>query len=191
LNERYRLRIPFPQSGLVMVGLVLLLVFIHSLVPALALPAGGPFPRGSFQIQGTVDGTCVGLVRASAAGDPYRIAPLAMFECRVVPEQTWRYDPGQHHLALASRQAGPCAQHLIHTIEVAQCSSRGSGRGWIDQQWALTGDGAITGGDLPSWGELVTAIPQRGCWQLIYPGIDLTPCSGIPEQQWRAVPVSP
>jgi hypothetical protein len=185
-----RLRVSFPQSGLVMVGLVLVLIFVHTLVPALAPPAGGPFPKGSFQIQGTVDGTCVGVVHASRPGDPYRVAPLAMLECEVVPEQTWRYDRGQRHLVLASKLAGPCAQHVIHTVDVAFCSSSGR-KGWIDEQWALTADGAIIGGDLPSWGEVITAIPRRGCWQSTIVEVDLTVCGDVPEQRWRAVTVSP
>ena len=113
-----------------------------------------------------------------------------MVECKVVPEQTWRYDRGQYHLMVASTLAGPCAQHLIRKVEVALCSTRQYRRGSTDEQWALTADGAITGGDLPSWGEVVTGIPTRGCWQANGEEIDVTVCRDAPEQRWRAVPVS-
>lgn len=179
-----RVRVRFPQSGLVMVGLVIVLALVHTVGPALALPAGGPFPSGSFQIQWTYTGTCVGVVHASEPGDPYRHAPVVMEECKVVPEQTWRYDRGQHHLMVASTQAGPCAEHTIRTVDVERCTST------ADEQWALTADGAIIGGDLPTWGEVVTGIPQRGCWQTYGGEIDVTACQDDAAQRWRAVPVS-
>ncbi|HSR25515.1 MAG TPA: hypothetical protein VLW53_18315 [Candidatus Eisenbacteria bacterium] len=185
-----RLRVPFPQSGLVLVGLVIVIWLAHTVGPALSAPAGGPFPSGSFQIQSTVDGTCVGLLHGSESSDGFRLAPLALVECKVVPEQTWRYDRGQHHLIVASTLAGPCADQGIRTVEVAHCWSLGSGQRGTAEQWALTADGGIIGGELASLGGLVTGIPRRGCWQANGQEIDVTTCSDALEQRWRPVPVS-
>ena len=73
-----------PSSGLLLVAIVVILIAVHTLGPALAVPPGGPFPAGSFQIQGA-DGTCLGVAPGSRARSPYWIGSVALSECSQSP----------------------------------------------------------------------------------------------------------